>query len=178
MSGSEIAVSSRRLNTGTSPIDAALLARIELADRTDAEVGRQMEKLYFAPPAGCVKIALTVGDEECAAVAGKDPKFLSDPGGALLRQIIAKIQDALMTHNREPANVAYVKARDIARHLGNEAFVNANQNCWPRTMALKLCIGRPSTCASMATKSAPIRRRRTPDAAPCTVHLTRRTIRR
>ncbi|WP_157123081.1 hypothetical protein [Pandoraea oxalativorans] len=102
------------------------LAKIELENRTDAEVAKQMETLYFAPPAGHVPIALTVGEEAWDTVAGNDPKFQSDPGGALLRQMIAKIQDALMTRNREPADIAYLKARDIARHLGNEAFLKAN----------------------------------------------------
>ncbi|AKM33533.1 hypothetical protein AB870_25545 (plasmid) [Pandoraea faecigallinarum] len=117
---------SRAYNTtGTTPIDQVLLARIELEERADAEVGKEMEALYFAPPGDNAQIILTVGKDECAAVADKDPHFQSDPGGALLRQMTRKIQKAL-EDNGEPADIACVKARDIARHLGCKAFVNAD----------------------------------------------------
>ncbi|VVE84605.1 hypothetical protein [Pandoraea sputorum] len=114
-------------DTGLTAIDRVLLGRIELEERADAEVGKEMEALYFAQPGDCAQIVLTVGEDVCAAVADKDPHFQSDPGGALLRQVIRKIQKAL-EDNGEPADIAYVKARDIARHLGCKAFVKADHS--------------------------------------------------
>ncbi|VVE54392.1 hypothetical protein [Pandoraea sputorum] len=123
-----IELTSRAYNTtGTTAIDRVLLARIELEGRADAEVGKEMEALYFAPPGDNAQIILTVGEDGCAAVADKDPHFQSDPGGALLRQMTRKIQKAL-EDNGEPADIAYFKARDIARHLGCKAFVNADHS--------------------------------------------------
>lgn len=121
-----IETASRRLNTaGPAAIDQVLLAQFELEARSDAAVGAEMEALYFAPADDHAQVMLTVGGQSCATVAGEDPAFRNDRGGALLRQVTAAVQKALVATGK-PVDIAYVRARDIVRHLGCRTFVSAD----------------------------------------------------
>lgn len=158
--------------------DQVLIPKTEFAVRPDAEVGVEMERLYFTPlEGGAAPIALSVNNVPVEDVLGVDPQ-VGARGDALLGKVIENIR-AAFERAGVPSPLSYFQAHDIAHYLGSRPFLEADQvlveddptqRMYQQAIDVHIdgntvCIHKTTTYTDVADDSAPALRTRVVDLA-------------